>query len=347
MAMAMAMAAGGECAGDEPEAGQLSRLSASVERLGAREEFRFGLITDIQYADKDDGAFTDEFGRVRALYFRRSLQHLRAALSEWRDQRAAFAMQLGDLIDGYANDAERSLSDLARARKELDAHDIASFQWHHVVGNHCRYAPRKPLLEALGLENGRSYYAFSPAPGWRFVVLDGAELCMAAVDADGAEKREFAAVCADLGLDPASRAEWNGAMSRAQLAWLEEELEQSSTRGETVVAFGHFPLSSDGAMASPASHLLTNAESVLALFRRHRDCVLAYFCGHDHFGGIGAKDAVHHVTVPGVLEARDIARFCSVAAARDAANGSPLLVVHGTLAPEHNSHRLHVLRKLS
>jgi len=296
-----------------------------------------------QYADKDDDSFADEFGRTRQVYYRASLKHLAHALHEWHAEQIPFAVQIGDVVDGYKQDPERSIKDLATVTAAMDQHDSPQFTWFHTVGNHCRYVPRPQLLAALSLET--SYYSFCPSSGWRFIVLDGAELCMAAVDVDVAEKEEFATVCSGLGLDPASSSEWNGAMSRAQVEWLEKELEHSATHGETIVVFGHFPLSDKGETASPTSHLLTNHVAVLNLFQKHASSILAYFCGHDHFGASGVCDNIHHVTVPGVLEALDVARHCSVVAARDE-SGNPLLIIRGTLAPNPNQHRVHVFRKL-
>jgi hypothetical protein len=60
--------------------------------------FTFGVITDVQYADIEDGA---SFRGVPRFY-RHSLQGLRRAVAAWRAQGVAFAMHLGDIIDGCA-----------------------------------------------------------------------------------------------------------------------------------------------------------------------------------------------------------------------------------------------------
>lgn len=50
---------------------------------------------------------------------------------------------------------------------------------YHLIGNHCLYCHQRPVLNReLGIDlfqdaAPHSYYAVTPAQGWRFVVLDG------------------------------------------------------------------------------------------------------------------------------------------------------------------------------
>lgn len=125
------------------------------------QNFRFGVIADVQYADKENA-----IGR----YYRTSLQKLDEAVSELNKHSPDFVVQLGDVIDGYTDDQEQSLVDLNRVFGKLDR---LSMPLYHVVGNHCLKAGEGPLKEKLQLE--RFYYDFTrpELKNWRFVVLNG------------------------------------------------------------------------------------------------------------------------------------------------------------------------------
>ncbi len=63
---------------------------------------RFGIATDVQYADIDDGF---SHGGVPRFY-RGALRGLRRAVAAWREQQVEFAIHLGDIIDGCARAIE-------------------------------------------------------------------------------------------------------------------------------------------------------------------------------------------------------------------------------------------------
>lgn len=133
--------------------------------------FRFGLISDVQYADIKDGH--SFHGTPR--YYRASLAGLRRAVTAWQQQEVEFAVQCGDIIDGF-NPKEQSetamqtvLDEFAKLQKPV----------YHMIGNHCLYnLPRKRLNECLSIHSKASYYSFSPHKAWRFVVIDGYDVSM-------------------------------------------------------------------------------------------------------------------------------------------------------------------------
>jgi len=60
--------------------------------------FSFGLITDIQYADIDDGW---DYNKTSARRYRNSLTLLQNAVEDWKQKgEISFVTQLGDIIDG-------------------------------------------------------------------------------------------------------------------------------------------------------------------------------------------------------------------------------------------------------
>jgi UDP-2,3-diacylglucosamine pyrophosphatase LpxH len=125
------------------------------------QNYRFGVIADVQYADKETA------GRR---HYRTSLQKLDEAVSELNRHSPDFVLQLGDVIDGHSGDQDGSVADLKAVMNKLNR---LSMPVYHVVGNHCLSAGQDVLKEKLQLH--RFYYTFT-RPGlenWRFIVLDG------------------------------------------------------------------------------------------------------------------------------------------------------------------------------
>ena len=135
--------------------------------------FAFGLIADIQYADKPISG---------GVYY--TLGKLEECVADLNTKDLAFTIQLGDIIDGRYDQDGRN--DLAKTREDLDTvlsvYNKLNSQKYHVVGNHCVGAGKQALLEKLEMQTG--WYDFSHG-GWRFIVLDGTD---AGYDAMGSEQ---------------------------------------------------------------------------------------------------------------------------------------------------------------
>lgn len=147
--------------------------------------FSFGLIADIQYADLNDGC---NFHGTRKRYYRNSLHLLRNAIKHWNEEpvKPSFILQLGDIIDGF--NSKYGASDKA-LQAVLDEFRSCSAQVHHVWGNHEFYNFSRSALFSSALnsevkgevqKDGRMEevyaYHFSPAPMFRFVILDAYDL---------------------------------------------------------------------------------------------------------------------------------------------------------------------------
>ena len=77
--------------------GTPSNLSSNRDPATSSDRlFAFGIATDVQYADLDQGF--SHGGTAR--YYRDALQGLKRAVRAWRDEKVDFAMHLGDIIDG-------------------------------------------------------------------------------------------------------------------------------------------------------------------------------------------------------------------------------------------------------
>lgn len=256
-----------------------SQGSASTSPL-----LRFGLLADVQYADKASAG-------KRA--YRQALDNMKACATELKKEKLAFVLQLGDIIDGTGNEQD-SMRDLERV---LTAMESIGAPMRHVVGNHCFSVPREKLLERLGL--GPAYYSFRAA-GWRFIQLDTLDISVCGRMASCPEHALATQWLKDLRANGSKNAQsWNGGVGKLQLSWLAKELRAAEKAGESVLVCGHLPLLP---AASNASLVLWNGAEVMALLEA-APTVAAYFSGHDHAGGYALHNGIHHLTVPGMLEA--------------------------------------------
>jgi len=247
--------------------------------------FHFGLIADIQHADKDAKGHRN---------YRESLDAFRRCVDGWRDHPLAFTVQLGDLVDGRAT--------LDQTRKDLDAvlgvyASLPDVPHRHVIGNHCLTVPRPELERRLGLT--RSWYAFDRA-GWRFIALDSLDLSTFGRPKGSPRHVQATARLADLKESGAKNAHaWNGGVSDEQLRWLDEQLADADLKGHRAVVLSHLPVLG---RASSEAHLIWNHEAVREILNSHPS-THAFLAGHDHAGGYAIEGTVHHLTVPGMVEA--------------------------------------------
>ena len=198
---------------------------------------RFGILTDVHYADKPEHG---------TRYYRESLRKLSEAASLFRESDPAFVVQLGDFVDA-AQDVDTERQWLRQAVQALRA---CGAQTHSVLGNHCvQTLTKRHFLQELGREAG--HYAFDRG-GLRFIVLD------ACYRKDG--------VSYDAG-----NFDWKDSdIPPEQRGWLEQQLKTAPGRA---VVFVHQRLDIDGvhSVASAASirQLLADSGKVLAVFQGH------------------------------------------------------------------------------
>ena len=254
--------------------------SVSGQRL------RFGLIADPQYAD----AVTE-----KDRYYRNSLNKLATAITELNDLKLDFVVTLGDLVDRDWCSFEPVLNTYAALR-----HPHAA-----LIGNHDAQVISQHLgaqTPALGLP--KSYYAFT-LPGYRFLVTDGNDVSLYCNHANGDDHQLAEFMLDELTECQQSQAQpWNGAVGRKQLAWIEEHLKQAKAQGETVLVFGHYPLTPVN------SHNLWNCETLVELLCRYQ--VRAFFAGHNHRGGYDRIENTDFITLKGMVDGENRLPFASV-----------------------------------
>ncbi|CAI5525163.1 unnamed protein product, partial [Closterium sp. Naga37s-1] len=179
---------------------------------------------------------------------------------------------------------------------------------YQMLGNHCLYnLPRKTLNKLLAMPpsaDHRSYYHFSPFPGFRLVVLDPYDISMIGWPS-GHPHAELAAEIlgrqnpneeknSPEGMVGMQRRflKFNGGVSETQLGWLEGVLRESDECGETVIICCHLPVEPNALPTSTC--LIWNYDKVLATIQQH-DCAVAVISGHAHFGAYTCDDkGIHH-----------------------------------------------------
>lgn len=150
-----------------------NEVPAGGAAAGVDPLFRFGIIADVQYADKDDG--TNFLGTVRR-YYRPARRALQDAVSAWNQiPDLRFIAQLGDVIDGCNHDNGTTDKAIQEVMSDLDQCNCKAFL--HCMGNHEYYSWTretigKTRLCGPGGEPAGTYYDYVPHGGWRCLVLD-------------------------------------------------------------------------------------------------------------------------------------------------------------------------------
>ena len=228
---------------------------------GKKSHITFGIVTDVQYADSEDGT---DFSGTRIRYYRNSLNLLKNAINDWKQQtdRVAFVLQLGDLIDGKNNKGGEESSHRALTSALNPFQSLKSTPTYHTIGNHDLYNfQRSFFLESsimnpslsLSIETSPSskhlYYTFLPHPKLRIVNLDTYEISLLGYG-DSPDDPNFLLAQAwfrehngrenvnDVdGLEGLERrwAAYNGGVSQQQLTWLGQVLRKATAREENVI----------------------------------------------------------------------------------------------------------------
>ena len=240
------------------------RISPSGEKPA---RLRFGIITDLHYADIDPSG---------ARSYRESLAKLEECIKVMNDQRADFLVELGDLKDQdkVGPTEGKTLSYLRRIEAVFEKFDGPRY---HVLGNHDVDSISKPQFLKIGRNTGippdQSYYSFG-VKGVRFIVLD------ANFRADGLpyDRGNFA---------------WEDAyIPAAEFNWLKQELVSSS---KPAMIFIHHQLDGEGAY-----YVKNAAEVRRALESSGR--VLAVIQGHRHEGQLNIMNHIPFYTLKAAVE---------------------------------------------
>lgn len=279
--------------------------------------FRFGVISDPQYVDTEDGT---NYDKTIIRRYRHSFEILQAACAEFSKEETTCNIVLGDTIDGKAG----SLNIHEECLTQILSHTalLSPGKWHFVIGNHDLYCFSRDKLKhrlynhvqfSSRGDSKALYYDFVPFPGYRFIMLDAFD-----VSEFSSSKPEYRNQAITLlnsknpnyasgssgwldGLsDEDSRyTPANGGISADQLAWLTGVLQEAEIQHEKCIIFSH--IATYGPCTQPST-LLWNSEEVLSVLQSSSS-VVAVLAGHDHDGGYAQDEAgIHHLAPPAPLE---------------------------------------------
>jgi len=293
----------------------------------------FGLISDIQYADIPDGASYSGTPR----FYRHAVESVSRAAESWKQADVAFAVHLGDIVDGFCprNQSITAVTTVA------DALSIFKGMTYHAVGNHCLYnlerdtlakllgTPQQPRERKTGpgdpqqprerkkdrYDQGCLYYHFDQEEAsMRFIVLDCYDISLTWPQASGRHQQAKRILSEGRGearlgnvnspaeLEGLSRrfVGFNGAVGTVQLEWLDTRLAEAKERGLRVILISHNPLHPS---ASPSVCLLWNYEQVLATIHKYSDTVVLCLAGHAHSGGFCEDErGIYHRVMEATVE---------------------------------------------
>jgi len=243
--------------------------------------------------------------------FRGALGVLSDAVAWWSEEtELAFVANLGDLIDGRNSKLGQSATAMEAARALLQRLPCRVV---NCIGNHELYNYDREQIDALlgtaPTPERRTYYSFSPSPGWRVLVLDSFHESVIGWPAGHPQLRRAQATLAlnnpnDLksgdswfrGLEGDQKrfVPYNGAFGNDQLRWLRRELQSAAAASERVVVLTHAVIAPE---ACDGTTMTWDYAPALAALRAS-GVVAAVICGHDHNGGYFLDDAgVHHLTL--------------------------------------------------
>ena len=210
-------------------------LSAGAEDAAAG--VKFGVVTDLHYADKPAAG---------SRHYRETPDKLAEAAEQFSMHELDFVAELGDFVDA-ADSVESELGYLRRINREFAA---INNERHYVLGNHCVHTLTKQEFLA-GVEKPRSFYSFDKA-GCHFVVLDS---CFRS-DGKPYGRKNF---------------QWTDAnIPAAELEWLDADLKTANKR---TIVFAHQRLDVQNNYgvknAAAVRQLLEASGNVLAVFQGH------------------------------------------------------------------------------
>jgi len=227
---------------------------------------RFGVVTDVHYADKELSGSVD---------YRGALAKLQTAVTKLEGRGLDFIVELGDFKD----DSGSASATLAKLDEIEAAFAAFSGGHYHVMGNHDTDVLTKDEFFAhvsnTGFAAAQGYYSFVRG-GVKFIVLD-------------------ANFNSDSDSDHFSRGNWTWSVAYippAERAWLEAELAAATC---PVVVFCHQRLDGTG------SYFVKNAAEVRRIIENSSK-VIGVFAGHEHAGGRNNINGVCYYTLRSLAE---------------------------------------------
>lgn len=249
-----------------------TKLSLAENGKGSAAAIRFGVVTDLHYADR-----LPENSR----YYKQSLTKLSECVDLMNEQNVDFLIELGDFKDQNVHpDEEETLRFLETI--ELKFREFKG-PVYHVLGNHDMDSISKDQflsrIRNNGFSQAASYYSFNAAH-YHFIVLD------ANYTREGISYNR-------------GNFDWKDChVPEEQLKWLEEDLRKHP---RPAVVFIHQQLDGPAFGDDHAKYCPDNADRVRAILERSGK-VLVVFQGHYHEGGYNVINGIPYYTLKAVIE---------------------------------------------
>lgn len=274
----------------------------------------FGLITDIQFADRDDGY---DYHKISKRYYRNALVQVKTAIKYWNSEqnKVNFVLELGDLIDAYNHRNGQQQEALSNILKVFSSYPGVV---HYVWGNHELYNFRVEELLRSSLNSsinqgckaipGKGYYSFTPHEYFKILILNCYEQNI--IDKSGPNYKESLEICKvnpnvdhndSTGMDDSTCmfVAFNGGIGLTQLQWMNQCLQEADELSQNVIICGHVPIYGK---SCDYHNVCWDSSAILQVIHQH-NCVLAYLAGHDHNGGSAIDEkGIYHIVIAGVIE---------------------------------------------
>lgn len=240
--------------------------------------FKFGIIADVQYADRENN---------KTRHYRSSLNKLSEAVDVFNEEKVGFVINLGDFI----NDNFQSFDTLISITDKLNMH------LYHVLGNHDFSVGEDKKDEILRkLDMKKKYYSFEKK-GWRIIVLNGVDISLIANAKGSREYKDGEEIYNKLEKEGVPNAKtWNGTLGSDQLNWLKKELLISDKKNQEVIILCHFPLYPEN-----SAQILWSPIEIRNIIESHAN-VKAYLNGHVHESQYFSENNMNYVSFKGMVE---------------------------------------------
>lgn len=241
-------------------------LPISAQEKSSKPLMRFGMITDLHYADADTRG---------TRHYRESLPKLAECVELMNKQKVDFLIELGDLKD---QDKKANEQNTLQYLKTITS-AFAKFKGprYHVLGNHDMDSiSKKQFLthaKNTGISPNASHFSFDQK-GMHFIVLD------ANYKTDGTDYDHGNFTWTDTNIP------------EGQINWLKKDL--AKTNKPTLV-FVHQQLDGN------TKHCINNSDQVREVLEQNKN-VIAAFHGHNHAGGYSHINNIHYYTLKAVVE---------------------------------------------
>ncbi len=235
---------------------------------GSSDTVRFGIITDIHMP-------------ARGPEKTRTADDLKRCIDSLEQQKVAHLIQMGDLVEGPGQDAERQLDEVT------DILNRFSGTTHHIIGNHCLDVPVDTLMKRLKLNS--PYYAFHIG-SIRCLALHGMDISVSSAPMDQADNERRML----FHTEPWAQ-EYSGAIGQQQIDWLARQLDKAADKGEKVIICSHLPLLPE--TTDERHGILWNHREITAMISGSSD-IIACFSGHYHPGSALRQSGIPFFVIP-------------------------------------------------